>query len=308
MVYKDPSQGTQFVAKINALSAHGGGDCQELTFKGILDAMNYSPLPGSPLYVFTDASAKDDTPENMAEAVSFARDMGLTINFFTTGDLCGTSSFKPFEDLARETCGQILYLPSSAELKDLSSITEISLTGTTCLCSGGDNNASGKKKRSTTKEYAIHVDDSIEKIIVTVTTENMGPKITLKDPLGRVVLSGKVFFPRGALYEINNPRPGSWKLSISGTGKHTYLVKGSSKTNVDFDFFFVMIPRYGRNRKPIPISHPLIGMYHNHRCTFLLSLNPPSPHLLLHYIVKDYLYRRVLVQFMSRFPPRFSSR
>jgi len=120
VVYKDPLQGDQFVTEINKLRAHGGGDCPELTFKGILDAMNSSPLPGSPLYVFTDASAKDDTPENIAEAVTFAQATGLTINFFTTGlRLCGKSSYKPFEDLARETCGQMLYLPSSSKLNPL---------------------------------------------------------------------------------------------------------------------------------------------------------------------------------------------
>ncbi len=222
--------------------------------------MSFSPLPGSPLYVFTDASAKDATEDNFMEALSFARELGLTINFFTTGNLCGDPSFTSFEDLARETCGQMLRLPSSNDLKKLSTITGISLTGTTCLCSGGDISASGKKKRSATKEYEIPLDDSIEKVIVTVTTQNTGPNIILKDPLDRVS-SGKIPFARGALYEINSPMPGSWKLVISGAGKHTYLVKGSSKTNVDVDFFFVMIPSYGTNKKPIPISQPLLGKY-----------------------------------------------
>ena len=96
MVYKSPAQGDQFIKEINALNAHAGGDCQELTFKGILDAMNFGPLPDSPLYVFTDASAKDATEENVMGAVSFARAMGLTVNFFTTGNLCGNPSFKYF--------------------------------------------------------------------------------------------------------------------------------------------------------------------------------------------------------------------
>ena len=52
----------------------------------------------------------------------------------------------------------------------------------------------------------------------------------------------------------------AWKLFVSGAGKHTYLIKGSSKTNVDFEYFFVMIPTSGRSRKPIPISHPLLGV------------------------------------------------
>ena len=106
VIYRGFAQGQQFVNDINALKAHAGGDCPELTFKGIFDAMNFGPLPGSPLYVFTDASVKDASEDNFMEAVSFARAMGLTINFFTTGTLCRNLSFKYFEDLARETCGQ----------------------------------------------------------------------------------------------------------------------------------------------------------------------------------------------------------
>lgn len=71
--------------------------------------------------------------------------------------------------------------------------------------------------------------------------------------------------------------PGSWKLVISGAGKHTYLVKGSSKTNVDFDFFFVMIPTHGTNKKPIPISQPLLGKYCNYCFAPPVAYNGPSP-------------------------------
>ena len=88
----------------------------------------------------------------------------------------------------------------------------------------------------------------------------MGPSIDLRDPRGASVTSGKIFLSKGAIYEINHPRPGAWKLFVSGAGKHTYLIKGPSKTNVDFEYFFVMIPTRGRSRKPIPISHPLLGV------------------------------------------------
>ena len=87
----------------------------------------------------------------------------------------------------------------------------------------------------------------------------MGPSITLKDPRGYLVTSGKIYLSHGAIYEIKNPRPGRWRLTVSQAGKHSYQVKGSSKTNVDFEYFFVMIPTRGRNKKPIPISHPLLG-------------------------------------------------
>ena len=51
--------GKDFVKAIGALSPHGGGDCLELTFRGIIDALNAHSRDGSPLYVFTDDTAKD---------------------------------------------------------------------------------------------------------------------------------------------------------------------------------------------------------------------------------------------------------
>ena len=262
VTYKSSAERNQFVTAIERLHAHHGGDCPELTFKGILDAMAESPNYGSPLYVFTDATAKDYSEENMTEVLSFADSdvNGITINFFTTG-LCGRSTYEPFERLARETCGQMFKLPTSAELNRLSGITAGALAGATCLATGGSGNTSGRKKRSVPgSSYRIPVDDSTEKLIISVTTERMGPSITLKDPRGTLVTSGKIYLSSGAIYEINHPRPGTWKLTVTRAGKHSYLVKGTSKTNVDFEYFFVMIPTRG-SRTPIPISHPLLGKY-----------------------------------------------
>ena len=269
VTYKSDTEKTQFVSAINALRANGGGDCPELTFKGILDGMAESPNYGSPLYVFTDATAKDATGNNMIEVLEFAADIGITINFFTTG-LCGHSSYGPFEELARETCGQMLKLPLSSELKKLSGITGVTLAGTTCLVKGTGGNSSGKKRRSprgSSYSYSILVDDSTEKIIISVSTERMGASINLRDPIGASVTSGKISLSKGAIYEISHPRPGTWKLIVSGAGKHNYLIKGSSKTNVDFEYFFVMFPTVGKWKKPIPISHPLLGECH---CFFVL--------------------------------------
>ena len=50
VTYRSSAQKNQFVTDIQKLRAHGGGDCPELTFKGILDAMAESPNYGSPMY------------------------------------------------------------------------------------------------------------------------------------------------------------------------------------------------------------------------------------------------------------------
>jgi len=85
VTYKNSSAGALFVQEISKLNANGGGDCPELTMAGILNALYEGPDWGSPLYVFTDASAKDGTKENIKEVKMMAELQGNTINFFTTG-------------------------------------------------------------------------------------------------------------------------------------------------------------------------------------------------------------------------------
>lgn len=83
VTYRNNYENASFVADIKALKAKGGGDCPELTFSGILNALEEAPFSGSPLYVFTDASAKDN---NLVDhAIAVAQRLDVTINFFVTG-------------------------------------------------------------------------------------------------------------------------------------------------------------------------------------------------------------------------------
>ena len=257
----EPGKGNEFIQEIGRLYAHAGGDCPELTLTGIHAALNEGPQDDakSSLYVFTDAIAKDALQENIDYAKTVAKVKHTSVYFFTTG-LCGMTSYEPFEDLARETCGQIFELPKNGF--DLSKMKKISSSlshAETCNTGGPPPPIfPGMKRRSTSSfVHKLPFDDSMEKVIVLVTTENNGPKIDLKDPLGSTVSTGRTPLPKGVMFELNHPRPGIWKLIVSsGAGKYSYLIKGSGKTNVDFDFIFVILRKW---MSPLPISHPLIG-------------------------------------------------
>ena len=257
-IRKEAGKGTEFINEIRRLYAHGGGDCPEYTFTGIIDALKKQPVDNSPLYVFTDAPPKDATLLARAKAIAIAK--GIHFYFFVTVGCGNAAAVQPFVDLARETCGQIFELPKSrTDLAKMKSFAKGLLIGTTCSGSfGSAMKPLGKKKRSVAlTEYRLLVDDTMEKIIVSVSFENSGAKIELKDPLGAFVVSGKTTLSKVTLFEVDRPTPGVWKLVVPpGAGKHTYIFKGSSKTNLDFDFTFVIPRTYGR---PIPVSHPLTG-------------------------------------------------
>ena len=225
-----------------------------MAFTGILEAPRKGPVSDSPLYVFTDGPPKDVSLLQAAKITAGL--LGATVYFFLTNGCGNEADYLPFEELARDSCGQIFKLPKSRpDIAKMKNFTKVLLTGTTCS-TGGLVIMMGKKKRSVAaKEYKLMLDDTMDKIIVTISSANSSPKITLRDPLGSSV--GKTTMSKVTIFEVANPRPGPWTLTVPiGAGKHTYLFKGTSKTNIDFDFIFV-IPRVGGT--PIPISHPLTG-------------------------------------------------
>lgn len=89
VTYKNDTTKKEFITAIQNLRAYGGRDCPELSFTGMLEAYKADPQLGSPMFVFTDASPKDDTPEKIEELKTFADQYGTTINFFTSKMGCG---------------------------------------------------------------------------------------------------------------------------------------------------------------------------------------------------------------------------
>ena len=224
-----------------------------MAFTGILEALKKGPATNSPLYVFTDAPPKDVSLLQDAKRKTGLR--GVHVYFFLTNACGDEADYLPFEELATDTCGGIFKLPKSrSDITKIKNFTEFFLDETTC---GGGYQVFRKKKRSVAaKEYKLMVDDTMDKIIVTISTANSSPKITLRDPLGNFVEKTTVY-ELVTMFEVANRKPGLWTLTVPpDAGKHTYLFKATSKTNMDFDFIFV-IPRV--RGTPLPISHPLTG-------------------------------------------------
>ena len=97
----------QLLTAVNALHAHGGGDCPELGMTGIINALRLS-FPGGQLIVLTDAASKDSNRTN--EVIQLAQMLGVSVHFVyshTSG--CGSSGYPYYDRVARETGGFMVY-------------------------------------------------------------------------------------------------------------------------------------------------------------------------------------------------------
>ncbi|KAK3083716.1 hypothetical protein FSP39_001940 [Pinctada imbricata] len=88
--FNDPANVTHYVTtdgylmitRLRQLGAYGGGDCPEYAMSGLSAAVNYS-LPGSTIYFFSDADAKD---ANLGPTViNKANEKKIKIEFLLTG-------------------------------------------------------------------------------------------------------------------------------------------------------------------------------------------------------------------------------
>ena len=258
---KSETEGAEFVKALRALRAHSlpGGDCPEMAFTGMLNALEAGPQPGSSMFVFTDAPPKDYSEDNKSAVLDIAYDQDIKINFFTTRG-CGLfDDFQPFDDVARETGGLVYPIHSTLDLKKLGELVSISTQKTAKLPSGSES-PRGRGKRAATKQYSITVDDTIEKISITVKTQNSRTGVKLLDPIGKAVVLGRVDLTNGVVFNIDSPVTGVYTLVVpAGAGEHTYKVSGVSGINIDFGHFYVTVAKRG-SRIPVPIEQPLEGM------------------------------------------------
>eukprot|EP00794_Sanderia_malayensis_P007938 gene7938-8793_t len=265
-IYKSEDKGKEFVSVIDSISPRGGGDCQELTYTGILEALNSGPQYGSPLFVITDASAKDDTDANIKTAKVIAQSTGITINFLTKASGCDDTGIEKFKELASFTSGQVFPLKSDDELKNLTHFVRDSLENTQVLSTSSFYSFKRRGARSIFKyNYPLNIDEFVTKLQVTVTTEreNQG-QTSLLDPTG-IESQPWIRLAQTTYYSVKKPMPGEWTLVVpKSVGKFDYVARVKSDKVIQFGYFFVFV----HNGISSLIAHPIV----DEMCTAYISV------------------------------------
>lgn len=257
-ITEDPDE---FLSRVNALSASGGGDCPESSNSAMLRAINAAQF-GSRLWLFTDASAKDPgVTQNViaaakakeitrlkyvltgscsryAESVDMGIDQTSSERFYNSSSVRAATSVDPvYEEIVKQTGGQMTILENNeSAVASYYSIIEPELTeDLEQLLIVSDTLSDAPM------EYLLPVDSTMKSLGVYV---NMAPKgsITLYRPNGLEVEPGDTDaaiteMSGGSFINVSAPVAGTWKLMISGDIDATYSLTVTANTSLRIERF-----------------------------------------------------------------------
>ncbi|RMB93417.1 hypothetical protein DUI87_30112 [Hirundo rustica rustica] len=240
-----------FQQRLRELHVQGGGDCPEMSVGAIKVAVEISH-PGSFVYVFSDARAKDY--EQQEELLRLLQRKQSQVVFVLTGD-CGDRShpgYRVYERIAATSSGQIFHLDKQQVTEVLKWVEEAIQASKVHLLStdhedGGENT------------WEVPFDPSLKE--VTISLSGPAPGITVRDPAGKVLEKGRglkelLNIPNSALVVALEPyEPGMWLVTTRSSGRHSLRVTGIS--NVNFRASFSPQPEFDTSQ---PGEQPLQGL------------------------------------------------